>query len=145
MDFTWIAQEEDLSAAALTVRAQAVSPNDNGQLLWDVFFPRSNVDSVKLSELTSLDWRPVADRREWNAPGRLIPMLTPTGRTLVMVPIESYFQIGEEEMQKLVEQNLSASQQQFRQLIRATVPQRVEMLASANYRRIEVDAFNAWA
>ena len=145
MDFTWLAEEQELSAAALTVRAQAISPNDNGQLLWDAFFPRANVPSVKLSEVTSLDWRPTADRREWNMPGRLIPLLTPATKLMTMVPIESFFQIAEEEMQALVEQNLSASQQQFRNLIRASIPDRVDTLVESNYRRIEVDALNAWA
>lgn len=145
MDFTWLAQEASLSSAALTVRAQAISPNDDGTLLWDVFFPRVNVNSIKLSEITTVNWRPTADRREWNAGGRLIPQLTPATREMTMVPIESYFQVGEEEMQKLVEQNLTASQEQFREIIRATVPERLDMLVEANYRRIEVDAFWAWA
>lgn len=145
MDFTWLAQEANLSSAALTVRAQTISPNDQGTLLWDIFFPRANVDSVKLSEITTLNWRPTADRREWNAPGRLIPMLTPSTREMTMVPIEAYFQIAEEEMQKLVEANLNASQEQFRAIIRASLPDRVDDLVTANYRRVEVDAFHAWA
>lgn len=145
MDFTWLAQEANLSSAALTVRAQAISPNDNGALLWDIFFPRANVDSVKLSEITNLNWRPTSDRREWNAPGRLIPLLTPSTREMRMVPIEAYFQIAEEEMQKLVESNLNASQEQFRQIVRASLPDRVDDIVTSNYRRIEVDSFTAWS
>ena len=61
-NFAWMAQVAALSPAALTVRAQTISPNDNGRLLWDLFFPRVNVDSVRLSEINTLDDRPAADR-----------------------------------------------------------------------------------
>src|ERR1700741_853574 len=103
MDMSWIELVEELSPAALTVRAQALSPNDNGKLLWDVFFPRANVDSVDLKDIQTIDDRAVADRREWNARGRLIPVLTPEQREMSIVPIEGYGRIDEREMQKLME------------------------------------------
>ena len=102
-DFSWIAEVDELSPAALTVLAQTVDPSDNGQLLWDIFFPRANVDSVDLKDLFTLDDRPAADRREWNARGRFIPILTPEQRMMSMVPIEGYDKIDEYEMQKLEE------------------------------------------
>ena len=79
---------EELSPAALTVTAQTISPNDQGRLRWDVFFPRQDVDSVDLHEVTTLDFRPVSDRREWNSPGRLIPDKTPDLRDISIVPVE---------------------------------------------------------
>ncbi len=53
----------NLTEGALTVSAQATSPNDNGQLLYDVFFPRQDVNSIKLDELVIGNHRPVSSRR----------------------------------------------------------------------------------
>lgn len=142
--FAWMAQEAELSSAALTVQAQQVSPNDNGQLLWDVFFPRQNVDSVKFRALTDVQFRPTSDRREWNQRGRVIDMRTPAGVEWEMVPIESTFGINEREMQELEERTLG-NEAAFRDIIRATIPQRTDTLVESNYRRIEVDAFTAWS
>ncbi len=144
MDFTWMAQVEELAPAALTVRAQTLSPNDNGRLLWDVFFPRVNVDSVRLSDISTLDDRPAADRREWNARGRLIPVLTPAQRKLRMVPIEAYDKIDEEEMQYLMEGSFG-NNAIVQEQIGVRIPDRTDRLAMACYRRLELDAMQAWA
>lgn len=143
-DFSWMAKEDELSPAALTVRAQALSPNDNGTLLWDTYFPRKDVDSTSLHEIATLDFRPVADRREWNQRGRYIPVLTPPMRDMKMVPIEAYFRLEEEEIQKLTERTLG-NEALFRRLIGASVPERSDALAQADYRRLELDAMTAWA
>ena len=142
--FNWVGQENTLSAVALTIRAQTISPNDQRRLLWDIFFPRRNVDSVKLRTITMTDFRPVADRREWNTRGRLIPMKSPKIDELEMVPIESYFRLAEREIQDL-EERTQGNQTIFRQLIGADLPTRTDTLAESNFRRIEVDSFRAWA
>ena len=144
MPVNWLENEADLSPAAMTVRAQVTSPNDNGGLLWDIFFPRENVNSVDLKDISTLDFRPAADRREWNARGRRIPLLTPNTRSMSMVPIESNFKIDEQEIQKLME-TAQGNAAQFRQLIGASIPARVDSLAEANYRRLEIDTFQAWS
>lgn len=143
-DFSWIQAEDELSAAALTVRAQTISPNDDGMLVWDAFLPRRNVDSTEIRELTSLDLRVVGDRREWNARGRLIHLEHPDQRLIEMVPIESYFTIEEKEIQKLMERTLG-NQDTFREVIGARIPARTDSLIQANYRRVELDAMEAWA
>lgn len=135
---------EELSPAALTVVARTISPNDQGRLRWDVFFPRENVDSVDLNEVTTLDFRPTADRREWNSPGRFIPDKTPDTRRLSIVPVESYYKWGEYEMQKLAERS-NGNSEVVNQIIGRTIPGKVAQLTEANYRRIEVDAFTSWA
>jgi hypothetical protein len=140
----WLATEDLLSPAEMTVRAQTISPNDEGNLLWDLFFPRENVSSVELHDVTTLDYRPTADRREWNADGRLIPMVRPTRRNVSIVPIEARDHIDEKEMQRLAE-GASGNAAIIRDLIGATIPQRVDRLVEADYRRLEVDAFTAWA
>jgi hypothetical protein len=144
-DFSWMAQVAALSPAALTVQAQTLSPNDNGRLLWDIFFPRVDVDSVRLSEVNTIDDRPAADRREWNARGRLIPVLTPAQRKLEMVPIEAYDKIDELEMQYLMEGTFGANQAIIEQVIGVRLPARTDRLAMADYRRLELDAMSAWA
>ena len=130
-NFAWMAQVAALSPAALTVQAQTLSPNDNGRLLWDLFFPRVNVNSVRLSEINTVDDRPAADRREWNARGRLIPVLTPAQRKLEMVPIEAYDKIDELEMQYLMEGTFGANQAIIEQQIGVRLPARTDRLAMA--------------
>lgn len=143
--FGWMEQEAELTDAALTVRVQAIPPNDTGRLFWDVFFPRQNVDSVMLSDISGkVDFRPVSDRREWNTRGRLISLKTPELSKLEFVPIEAYFKIAEREMQHLMERTLG-NQALFRQIVGVDVPTRVDSLALANLRRMEIDAFKAWA
>lgn len=144
MDLTWLSELEDVSPGALTVRAQALSINDQGRLVWDVFFPREDVDSTKLSELTTTDFRPAADRREWNQRGRLIPLKTPSIKDLEMVPIEAYFTVDELEMQRLNER-LLGNAELIREQIGVSIPRRTDGLVTSDYRRIEVDVFNAWA
>ena len=143
-DFTWLAEEEDLSPTALTVRAQTVDPLDEGQLLWAAFMPRRDVDQTKLQTLYTLDVRVTADRREWNSRGRYIPLETPERRELEWVPIESYITLEEKEMQDLLNE-VRGNQAIFRDVISARIPARVEMLAMANWRRLEADVFSAWA
>lgn len=144
--FSWVGAERRLSNAALTVLVQAVSPNDQDVLLWDAFFPRRDVPSVKIDTITPVvATRWTADRREWNARGRYIPQEFPGTAQLEMVPIESYFKISEREIQDMEERNLGANAEQFRRQIGVDIPPRTEQLALANYRRIEVDTFSAWS
>lgn len=142
--FAWTETIDDLSPAALTVRAQTISPNDDGQLKWDTFFPRQNVDSVDLRDVTTLDYRPASDRREWNQRGRLIPIKTPTRREVSIVPIEGNYLWGEKELQKLNEQ-ARGNAAIVAEIMQSSVPQRIDAIARANYRRLELDAFEAWA
>lgn len=134
---------DELSPAVLTVMAQTMSPNNRGELKWDVFFPREDVDSVDLNEVTTLDFRPTSDRREWNSPGRLIPDKTPDVRNLSIVPVEGYYKWGEYEMQKMNER-ANANSNAINQILGRSIPGKVTQIVQANYRRIEVDAFTAW-
>lgn len=143
MPTQWFQEIDELSPPALTVRAQAVSPTDRGRLYWSGFFPRQNVDSVSLQDVTTLDDRPTADRREWNQRGRHVPPRTPARRAVNIVPIEAYDKIGEYEMQRLGER-FSGNAQQMANIMGVSIPDRVTRLALADYRRLEVDAWNAW-
>jgi hypothetical protein len=143
-DFTWMQAESLLSPAALSVRAQTVDPTDQGQLLWDVFMPRRNVEQTKLTSLTAQNVRVTADRREWNARGRYINLITPPRKELEWVPIESYFRLEEKEINDLMNE-VRGNQALFRSIIAARIPDRTDLLAMANWRRLELDVFEAWA
>jgi hypothetical protein len=141
--FEWMTQLFNLSPAALTVRAQSLDPDDQGRLTWDIFFPRQNVDSVDMSDVLTLDDRPSADRREWSGPGRLVPMVTPSLREISMVPIEAYDKVDEKEMQHLMER-FRGNAQLIADIIGVSLPDRSDRLALACYRRLELDAAQAW-
>lgn len=148
--FSWVAARDAIIGADLTVRAQAINPNDNGQRLWDIFFPRADVPSVVINTITPLlGTRFVADRREWGGRGRFIPQEFPGSGQLEMIPIETFFTIGEREMQSLVERgvNVDEGMAQFQNLVLPgiDVPSRTDGLVNANYNKIELDAFTAWA
>ncbi len=142
--FAWTETIDELSPAALTVRAQTISPNDDGKLKWDMFFPRENVDSVDLDDVTTLDYRAASDRREWDQRGRLIPIKTPTTRNVSIIPVEGYYTWGEREIQKLNERT-NGNAALMAEIMQSNVPGRIDAITKANYRRIELDAFEAWA
>ena len=144
---TWLEEIKEVSSAGLTVQAQALAIDDIDplqQLQHPVLFPYSPADSVKLGSIFETDKRFVADRREWNARGRFIPTVTPKISELEMVPVESYDKIAERELQAINERALG-NEQTFRSLAMVNIPGRVDKLVGANYRRVEVDAMEAWA
>lgn len=143
MDFTWLQEVEELSPAALTVRAQALSPNDNGRLVGDIFFPRKNVPSIKLRDVIITDDRPAADRRPWNGRGRLIPVQTPQRREITIAPVEGYDKIEEEEL-NLLSEAAGDDQGRLQREMGVTLPERTDRLVMSVYRRIELDVFDAW-
>lgn len=143
MEFSWLQEVEELSPAALTVRAQALSPNDNGKLVGDIFFPRKNVPSIKLRDVIITDDRPAADRRPWNGRGRFIPIQTPQRREITIAPVEGYDKIEEEELNLLAE-TADGDQARLQREMGVTLPERSDNLVMSVYRRIELDIFNAW-
>ncbi|MCA1571305.1 MAG: major capsid protein [Chloroflexi bacterium] len=132
------------SRGVLTARAQTVSPNDDGRLLWPEFFPRRDVPSVTVRSYSSRQFRPVGDRREWNQRGRLIPRKLGPLYEIKMVPIETFFSIDEEEMQELIER-FAGNAGLIAEQLEVDVPERTDGLVEADYRRIELDCFRAWA
>lgn len=144
MAASWLQLEASLSPAALTVLAQSIDPNNTGALVWDTFFPRRDVPSVDLQNITAIENRFVADRREWNARGRRLPLITPEIRPAKIIPVEANFAINEYEMQKLRE-SAGVNQAAFRAAARVALPDRVIDATRSIYRRIEIDANTAWA
>jgi hypothetical protein len=142
--FDWIQRVESLSPAALTVMAQAIDPDDTDSLVWSTFFPRDDVDSIRITEVSDIDFRPVADNREWNASGRLVPLKVPAAKELKMVPTEAFFLLDELEMQTLGEK-AGGNQQKLIDIMGADITERTAELARACYRRLEINAMEAWA
>lgn len=142
-NFAWLGEEENLTAEALTLRAQTIPDDDDGTLLWPTLFPRVPVDKLEFRTIGSVDFRPASDRREWNTRGRFIPIVMPGTRKIEWVPVEGYVKFDEQEINELLAQ-VRGNEQLFRQIIGASLPQRVDAVARANLRRIEVDAFTAW-
>lgn len=139
----WIETIENLTPAALTVRAQAIDPTDSGMLKWNIFAPRQDVPSTKLEDVLTLDNRFVSDRREWNAKGRQIPIRTPELRKLDFTPISAYQRLGEKELNDMA--NLTNGNQSLMAgIIGLDLPSRVEAMTKANYNRLEIDTVNAW-
>lgn len=147
MALHWLEEIQEVSSVGLTVQAQALSLDQvdpTKMLQHPVFFPYADTTSVSLDTVFETDYRPTADRREWDAPGRFIPTVLPEIEKLSMVPIESNDKIGEEEMQKIEEQ-AQGNQDIYRRLATVTIPARVDKLVKANFRRAELDAMEAWS
>src|SRR5262245_108631 len=102
--FSWVGTVEDFSPAALTVRAQRLDPTLQNRLLWDQFFPRRDVESTELDEILTeeVEVEYVSERREWNTRGRPIPKKAPKRTQLEFIPIETYFEIMEKEINDLL-------------------------------------------
>jgi len=146
MALNWLEEIQEVSSTGLTVQAQALSLDQidpNQMLQHPVFFPYADVPSVNLQQIFETDYRPTADRREWDAPGRFIPTVLPEIEKLQMVPIESNDKIGEEEMQAIEEQAMG-NDEVYKRLATVSIPGRVDKLVGANFRRAELDAIEAW-
>jgi hypothetical protein len=143
--FDIISQLDALNGPALTIRAQALSELDppDVELTWRGIAPRRDVDSVFLGEIFEVDHRPVAERREWDARGKFIPVKSPRILQWSMLPISSYFHLSEYEMQRMLEQHRD-NQERFLLAARARVTDRADTHAIAANLRVEVDFYNAW-
>lgn len=130
------------TARNLTIREQtrlAENPNENR---WHALFPRRGVNSIKLSELERpLELRLVADRREWNAKGRMAHLEHGPAREMEITPIEMEYVIGERELTLLRESGIEA-------ILRAGVIRTVDRWATAlaDYvdNGLEYEAFKGW-
>jgi hypothetical protein len=144
MPLNWIEQEDNLGADMLTVRAQAQDVDDMDTLLHPALFPYQDTDSVELKNLVELDERLVAERREWNARGRRMHISTPDLEEIEMIPLEVNFKVGEKEQQALRERTLQ-NEDLFRQQLRVSIPERVDRMPPAIFRRVEIEAMEALA
>lgn len=141
MPFNWLDQIAALTPANLTIREQARLAENPLDLRYRAIFPRTPTSSVRLSQLTTVDFRPIGGRREWNAQGREIPEKLGPVREFEMVPINPTHHIDERQMQLLGE---SGVEELLRRGIIASVETWPTRLADATERQLERDAFEAW-
>lgn len=144
--FSWVGTVEDFSPVALTVRAQQLDPNLQNRLLWDQFAPRQDVDSTELDEILveELEVEFVSERREWNTRGRPIPTRAPKRLQYEFIPMETYFEIMEKEINDLLTR-FRGNRNMMMEQIGPSIPRRTDKIAAANIRRIEKDFFDGWA
>lgn len=141
MAFDIIARTAKLNAANLTLREQARLALNPNAMRWRDIFPGTPTDSVKLSSISAVDFRPVGGRREWNAQGREIPERLGTIVDAEMVPINPTHHIDERRLQQLRERGVG--EMVARGLVN-DVDRWATVLADAADRQVEVDAFSAW-
>lgn len=144
MAFEILDRIDRLSPANLTIREQtrlAENPND---LRWRAIAPRVDANGIKISQLSGVDFRPVADFREWNADGREIPEVLGPLTEMEMVPITATHRIGEKRLTELRMPNPSI-QQLLTDGIVADVDRWPTLLADAVDRRIEKTFFQGWS
>jgi hypothetical protein len=142
--FEWLAKIAALTPANLTIREQARLAENPLDLRYQAIFPRVPAPSVKISELSTVDFRPVGGRRDWNAQGREIVEKLGNLRDVEMVPINPTKHIDERRLQMLRERG-----QGIDELIRRGIMHDVNtwptVLTDACERQLERDAFEAWA
>lgn len=148
MPFDFLTRIAALTPANLTIRERtrlAQNPND---LRWRSIFPKVEVGSVSLAEISDVDFRPLGGRREWNADGREIPDVVGPVRNVEMIPINPTKHLDERRLQRLRERAANPNGGLIEQLytggIIKTVDDWATVLADAADRQIEYDAFRAW-
>ena len=140
----WMDTIEELTNVALTVEAQTATLPDDEVHLGEDLFPREDVDSVDVADVTVEELRPESETREWNAPGVTLPK--PTGRKFGMniLPIEARDQIDEHEAQKLAELELLAGEDALHRRLIIKIPERIRYMALANQRALERKRYRSW-
>jgi len=139
--FSFLDNHALLSATNLTIREAARLAENPLDLRYRAIFPRTPTDSVRLSEITLVDFRPIGGRREWNAQGREIPEKLGPARQFEMVPINPTHHIDERTLQLFGESGVAELLQRGVIGSLDTWPTR---LADATERQLEAEAFEAW-
>jgi hypothetical protein len=139
--FSWLDAYADLTPANLTIREAARLAENPLDLRYRAIFPRVGASSIRLSDITTVDFRPVGGRREWNAQGREIPEKLGPARNFEMVPINPTHHIDERMLQLFGE---SGVQELLRRGVIGSLQTWPQRLADATERQLEAEAFEAW-
>jgi hypothetical protein len=143
MPFDFLTRVAALSPANLTIRERARLELNPNELRWRSIFPRVEAPSIKLSDLETVDLRFAGGRREWNAPGREIPVVLGPARDFEMVPINPTHHFDERALQHMRERAGGMAELYTRNII-GDVDSWATRLANAADIQIERDAFDAW-
>lgn len=141
MLFSFLDSITALTPANLTIREATRLAENPLDLRYRAIFPRVNAPSIKLSDITTVDFRPIGGRREWNAQGREIPEKLGPARNFEMVPINPTHHIDERMLQLFGE---SGVQELLRRGVIGDLTTWPQRLADATERQLEAEAFEAW-
>lgn len=139
--FDFLTRLPDLAPVALTIREQARLEMNPLDLRYPAIFPQENVDSIRISDITTVDFRPLGGRRAWNADGREQVEKVGPLRDIEIIPINPTHHIDERALQILREPGIQLLVEKG--VIR-DVNRWVPALADAAERQVERDAFEAW-
>ncbi len=139
--FSFLDSIASLTPANLTIREATRLAENPLDLRYRAIFPRVPTDSIKLSSITTVDFRPIGGRREWNAQGREIPEKLGPAQNFEMVPINPTHHIDERMLQLFGE---SGVQELLRRGVIGDLNTWPQRLADASERQLEVEAFEAW-
>lgn len=138
-----VSNREELTAANLTIREQARLAENPNDLRWIGIAPRVETRSIKISEITKVDFRAIAGRRAWDAGAReLAERLGPAVNWRIM-PMGAKHTIDEEQLQLLRERTGNLPQLIQAEIVK-DVTQWPSFLSDAVDRSIEVELFEAW-
>lgn len=139
--FSWLEAIAALTPLNLTIKEATRTAENPLDLRYRAIFPRIPAPSVKLSSITTVDFRPAGGRREWNAQGREIPEKMGPSREFEMVPINPTHHIDERMLQLFGE---SGVQELLRRGVIGSLESWPQRLADACERQLEAEAFEAW-
>ena len=142
MSFSWLDQQfPQFSNQNLTVYQAARIADNPLDLRYPDIFPQQDTDSIALSSISLVDFRPTGGRRDWNAQPRELTEKFGPARTFEMTPVEYSHHINEREMHKLREPGIQALLERG---IVTALNKWPTLLADAVERQKERDAFEAW-
>jgi hypothetical protein len=143
MPFDYLGRIQALTPGNLTIREQTRLADNPNDLRWRAIAPRVEAPSIKISEISSVDFRPTGGRREWNAQGREIPDVLGPVINAEMVPINPTKHLDERHLQLLRERAQGVQDLITRGVVK-DVDAWATSLADAADRQIEQDFFEAW-
>lgn len=143
MSFSWLdLQFPQFSNQNLTIYQAARAASNPLDLKYGVIFPEQKVDSISLSSITLVDFRPAGGgRRDWNAQPREVPEKFGPKREFEMTPIEFSHHINEREMHKLREPGIQALVERG---IVTALNRWPNVLADSVFRQKEVESIGSW-
>ena len=143
MNLSALTAREGLSAAEMTIRAQALRNENPDRLRWSVFYAQDEADNMQLREFGRADFAFVTERRPYNTQGLELPEKFGELKHMLFLPIQIKKTIDEEEIQML---NVPTDNERMvLELMEKRIPDRVDKMVLADERRLEVDGFHAWA
>lgn len=101
MPFDFLGKVAALTPTNLTIREQARLAQNPNETRWRSHAPTVDADSTDLSQIETVDFRPAADYRAWNAQGREIHEVLGPRLQYSIKPMTATHHIDEERLQKL--------------------------------------------